>query len=207
MRRQRPFFGSRAANSSHHAYPAAGQTRRNAEAQRRSNRNKRRECLLEFSFQKVAPENPNQKRNPKTRAGCFTNRNHPWFPGAFLCALCGSARNPLLSLEAGPKLRQERYLCSTTIPTTNFEQPLSVLCPSCAALRRVDGFWRLSSRQFPHGNTGLESPVNPQTGMSALQHVASTAPLATSVVRLNLPAASLWSFVIDRLILSLATGE
>jgi len=42
------------------------------------------------------------------------------------------------------------------------------------------GFWRLSSRQFPRGNTGLESPVNPQTGMSALQHVASAAPLATS---------------------------
>ena len=38
------------------------------------------------------------------------------------------------------------------------------------------GFWRLSSRQFPHGNTGLESPVNPQTGMSALQQLASTWP-------------------------------
>ena len=32
------------------------------------------------------------------------------------------------------------------------------------------GFWRLSSRQFR--NTGLESPVNPQTGMSALQQLA-----------------------------------
>jgi len=42
------------------------------------------------------------------------------------------------------------------------------------------GFWRLSSRQFPHGNTGLESPVNPQTGMSALPPLASIAPQATS---------------------------
>jgi len=42
------------------------------------------------------------------------------------------------------------------------------------------GFWRLSSRQFPHGNTGLESPVNPQTGMSALPPLASAAPQATS---------------------------
>ena len=39
----------------------------------------------------------------------------------------------------------------------------------------VCGFWRLSSRQFPNGNTGLEAearpavPVNPQTGMSALR--------------------------------------
>ena len=45
------------------------------------------------------------------------------------------------------------------------------------------GFWRLSSRQFPHGNTGLESPVNPQTGMSALQHLALAVPLATSDFR------------------------
>jgi type I restriction enzyme R subunit/putative DNA methylase len=34
------------------------------------------------------------------------------------------------------------------------------------------GFWRLSSRQFHRGNTGLESPVNPQTRMSALRRVA-----------------------------------
>jgi len=47
------------------------------------------------------------------------------------------------------------------------------------------GFWRLSSRQFPHGNTGLESPVNPQTGMSALQHFAADLPLATSVLGLK----------------------
>jgi len=39
------------------------------------------------------------------------------------------------------------------------------------------GFWRLSSRQFPNGNTGLESPVNPQTGMSALHQFASVVPL------------------------------
>ena len=54
------------------------------------------------------------------------------------------------------------------------------------------GFWRLSSRQFPHGNTGLESPVNPPTGRSALQHLASAVPLAILVYWFKLPL--IWIF-------------
>ena len=50
------------------------------------------------------------------------------------------------------------------------------------------GFWRLSSRRFPNGNTGLESPVNPQTGMSALHHLSSAVPLSTSDFAVSLRA-------------------
>jgi len=51
-------------------------------------------------------------------------------------------------------------------------------CPSSVAvLRRVDGFTGLSRPVFPlTGNWGLESPQNPQTGMSALRGTALRAP-------------------------------
>jgi len=55
------------------------------------------------------------------------------------------------------------------------------------------GFWRLSSRQFQNGNTELEAerrpagPVNPQTRMTALHHLAPASTETTSEFGLNEP--------------------
>ena len=88
-----------------------------------------------------------------------------------------------------PRSRQRRpqFLNSARVGSEN---PNRITFYRSAGFRAC-GFWRLSSRQFPHGNTGLEAearpaiPVNPQTGMSALQPLAPAAPPAISYFGFN----------------------